>query len=316
MTLGPMTALMITQLNNSNMAMQRSQAGTRLGNLSPAGFEFFVDENAGDDDNDGSAWGSAFASLTFALAASTTAIGSEAFGWTARNKIYVKGDALTEDLVLLAPKTDVIGVGSADRFPYARLIGNHVPTGATCSFGTRFYNFMFKTPAAGGDMWTLDDDNAWLEFGGCRFSADSTTASTGAIVTAASTHLRIHNNTFLGKFSDSVIEIGTGDARGLDIGGNYIEGSSDGIELGSGATDSAGATEQLMNIYSNRIISTTIGINDASGLAYINENRVYTDNAKGSVGAGAIVGSVDRGQDNRITTSDANNVIWPAEGAL
>ena len=314
--MAPLTSTMITQLNNSNAAMQRAQAGTLLGRLDPAGYVFYVDGNFGLDTNDGLSWGTPFKTLTVALAASATAIASGAFGWAARNTIYCKADTFTEDLVLLAPKTDVIGVGSYDQWAQCGLIGNHVPTGTTASYGTRFYNFYMRAPAAGGDIWTLDSTCSSFGLFGCVIDSQSSVAATAGIVTAASPYLHLGNNEFRGKFSDSTIEIGTGDARGLRIVDNYIESAGDGIELLSGTTDSAGATEQYMEISGNKIISATIGINDASSLAYIEGNRVFTANAKGLNGAGAIVGSLARGQANRITASDANNAEWPALGAL
>lgn len=315
--MAPLTSLMIEQLNNSNMAHQRAQVGTLLGRLGPAGYVFYVDGNFGDDDdNDGLSWGSPFKTLTVGLAASTVAISSGAFGWAARNVIYAKGDSFEEDLDLLAPKTDVIAVGSVDQYAQCGLIGNHIPTGATASFGTRFYNFYMKAPTGGGDIWTLDSFVASLGLYGCTFDAQSTSIATAAIVTVASQNLEVAHNQFLGKFSDAVIEIGTGNARGLKITDNYLEGAEEGIELKSGVVDDTGTTERYMRIDRNRIITVDTCINDASGLAYLEGNRVFTDNAKGSGGDGAIVGSVDRGQNNRITANNANNVEWPALGSL
>lgn len=277
---------------------------------------FFVDSNAGVDKGDGRDEQSPWKSLNYGLARSNADIAASPFGWTARNRIYVKSDDLAEDLVLLAQKTDVIGMGHFDRYPFALLIGNHVPTGASASYGTRFFNMMFRAAAAGGDIFTLDSYAAWLQFLSCRFDSQSAVAATAAIVAVAATHLRILANDFIGKFTDSVIEIGTGNARGLRIEDNYIEGADNGIELKSDATDGSGASEELIQIARNKIVTVEIGINDVSGLAYLTDNNVFTDNAKGSNGAGAIVGALDRGQGNRITTSDANNVEWPALGAL
>jgi hypothetical protein len=312
----PLTATMISQLNRSNAAMQRASVGTLLGRLSPAGYVFYVDGNFGDDGNNGASWGSPFKTLAYGLAASTTAIASGAFGWAARNVIYCKADSFVEDLVLLAPKTDVIGCGSLDRFPYCGLVGNHVPTGVTASYGTRFFNFMFAAPAAGGDIWTLDTYNAWLEFNACRFSAQSTTAATGAVVATAASHLRLVNNSFMGRFSDAVIELGTGDARGTLISGNHIEGANQGIHLNSGTTDSAGATEEYIYIENNTISTATEGIYDEADIARINNNTVSTLQAKGAGGAGAIVGNEYFSGGNKISASNLANADWPALGTL
>lgn len=313
----PLTARMIRELNNSNMAHQRAQIGTLLGRLTPAGYVFYVDgnDNAGDDDNDGSSWGSAFQTLSVALAASHAAISSAPFGWSARNIIYAKADAFEEDLELLAAKTDVIGVGSWDRYPYAGLIGNHVPTGATASFGTRFYNFMFKAPAAGGDMWTLDTYNAWLAFHGCRFAADSTIAATGGIVADDANHLQIVDSIFTGRFSDAAVEL-DGDARGTLIARNRIEGANQGIHLNSGTGDSAGASEQNIYIEGNIISTATECIDDEADIARIMNNNAVTAQSKGSSGAGVIVGNEFLSSGNKISASDLANADWPALGSL
>jgi hypothetical protein len=319
-----LTSLQITQLNNMNAASQRAGLGTILSHGEPAGTVFYVDQNAGNDsNNNGLSWGSPFKTLSVALAASAANIAASSFGWSSRNVIYAKadpaaGDTFIENLVLLAPKTDVVGVGSWDRYPFCGLRGNHVPTGATASYGTRFFNFKFMGPiATGGDIWTLDAYSAWLEFNNCLFSAQSTTAATGAIVTAAASHLRIIDSQFMGKFSDSVIEIGAGDARGTLIKGNHIEGANVGIELAGGATDSSGATEEYIYIQDNTIVSVTESILDSSSLAYITGNRCFSGNNKGTTGFGVIAGALARGQDNRITSADPGyNMVWPAQGSL
>lgn len=281
---------------------------------------FHVDGNAGNDGQDGFGWPTAFKTLTFALAASQADISSGAPGWAARNVILAKADAFDEDLVLLAQKTDVIGLGHWDQFQGAGLIGNHIPTGtANSAFGTRFFNFYFRANPGGGDIWTLDSTVASLGFYGCTFDSQSTTPATAAIVTVASPFLQIWDNEFRGKFSDSTIEIGTGSARGLRIVGNYVEGETDGIELLSGVTDEvSGApnSEQYMLIKDNVVISVDIGVNDASGLAYVIDNRVVTENAKGAAGAGAIVAGAKRMLGNKISASDVANADVPALGAL
>ena len=283
---------------------------------SGGGNEFFVDGNFGDDTWAGTSFERPFKTLAVALAASHADIAAGSKGWAARNRIYCKGDALDEDLVLLAQKTDVIGVGSYDRFPYCALVGNHVPTGVTCSNGTRFFNFMFMANSTGGDIFTLDTNNAWLEFNGCRFSAQSTTAATGAIVATATSHLRVLNSTFMGRFSDAVIEFGAGDARGSLIKGNHIEGANAGIEFAGGTTDSAGVTEEYIYVEDNIISTATECINDAASIVRINNNVCSTLQAKGAAGAGAIVGQEFLSGGNKISASDLANADWPALGTL
>ena len=277
---------------------------------------YYCDGNAGLDANSGiGGWENSFKTLAVALAASHADIALNKFGWAARNVIYCRGDTFTEDLVLWGQKTDIIGLGSFNHNQMPGLVGNHVPI-TNNAFGLRFYNFFFQAPAGGGDIFILGATSHGVQFRGCKFSADSTTAATAAIVSTGAAFVEIHNCKFTGKFSDAAVEFGNGDTRGMRFVGNHVEGANDGLHLNSGVLDGSTGEEEYILVTNNDIVTATIGINDASSLAYINDNRVYTDNAKGSNGAGAIVGALDRGQDNRITTSDANNVIWPAQGAL
>jgi hypothetical protein len=274
---------------------------------------FYVEGNAGLDTNDGKSWDTAFKTLTVALAASHADIAADSRGWAARNAILCKGDALDEDLVLLAQKTDVIGCGSWNARSKCGLVGNHVPTGATASYGTRFFNFFFMANAAGGDIWTLDPYMNSLEFHNCTFYAGSTTAATGAIINAGVDLLGVYNCEFVGRFSDAVIEFGTGDGfRGARIIGNYIEGANQGIHLNSGTTASSGAS--LINgvIAGNVINTATECIYDEADIAMIIGNMCVTAQAEGSVGDGGIVGEENVSMDNKLSCSDGANFDWPA----
>ena len=276
-----------------------------------AGTNFYVDGNAGDDTEDGLSWGTAFKTLAVGLAVSHANIALNAWGWAARNRIYCKGDALTEDLVLLAQKTDIIGVGSYNQWFGCGLIGNHVPISST-GIGVRFYNMYFRAPAGGGDIFTLNSTQRGIEFHNCFFDATNTANASAAIVTAAVWFLKVMDCHFVGAFSDSVIEIGAGNAQGLEILRNYIESADNGIELSASATSSP----NKMMIAENKIVSTEIGVNDLSGLAYIVNNRVVTLNAKGTAGAGAIVGGAYRMLGNLFSASNVANCIQPANGAI
>ena len=120
--------------------------GMAMANVALAGAKtiYYVDGNFGSDNQGGTGgWYNAKQTLSAALAASHADIASGAEGWAARNVILCKGDALDEDLVLLAQKTDVIGLGSYNANQKCGLIGNHVPT-TNDAYGTRFYNFWFQ----------------------------------------------------------------------------------------------------------------------------------------------------------------------------
>lgn len=280
-----------------------------------AGERYYVDLNAGDDDNGGTCWEDAYKTLAVALAASHANIAAAAFGWTARNKIYVKADQTSdaegEDLTALAQKTDIIGVGSVDHLFGARIIGNHV-IGATNYMGCRFINMIFKCPAAGGDMFTIPTTLSGLSFLGCTFDAQSTAAAGGAIIATASESLTIQGCTFMGQFSDAVIEIGTGASNSLLIADNIIEGANNGVEIGAGATCAARAGRVLRNV----INTTAICITDSSGKFYVHDNRCVTGNATGAAGAGGIVAGATMMMGNKLCGSDNVNCDVPALGTL
>jgi hypothetical protein len=276
------------------------------------GTVYYVDGNAGVDTNDGFSWETAFKTIAVALAASHADIAAGAAGWASRNIILVKGDALTENLVLLAQKTDVIGVGSMDWRSKAQLLGNHVIPNTAETHGCRFFNMEFKSPIAGGDIFTITDQHG-IEFIGCDFLGNSTTAATAACVATACVDLKFKGCRFFGAFSDAVIEIGAGQADDFTVEDCFIQGANMGIDISVSATYAA----NKCGIIKNNIISSTLAcINDALGTTFVINNRLRTAAAKGSAMAGCIVCGITYAQDNRCTTSDANNVIYPAEGSI
>ena len=276
-----------------------------------AGSVFFVDGNAGSDTNGGSSWEDAFKTLSVALAACHADVASKAFGWTARNVIYLKDDEVAEDLTKLADKTDVVGVGSYDRWSKPRIIGNHVIAGTY--MGTRFINCHFKSPATGGDIMTLPATCSGISFLDCTFDGYSSTKATGGIVATTPPSLTIQGCKFFGEYSDAVIEIaGTGEAADLLIADNFIRGAQQGIDIKSTIT----SAQFPGYIVRNYISAATECINEASGKIYVHDNRCVTAQAKGTAGAGAIVAGAKMMLDNRISASDVANAIVPATGTL
>lgn len=276
-----------------------------------AGEVFYVDGNAGSDTNNGKSWDAPFASLSVALAASHADIASKAFGWTARNIIYLKDDEVEEDLVKLADKTDVIGVGSYDRWSKPRILGNHVIVGTY--LGTRFINCHFKSPAAGGDIMTLPTTCSGISFIGCTFDGYSSTKATGAIVATTPASLTIQECKFFGDYTDAVIEIaGTGEAADLLIADNFIQGKNQGIDVKSTIT----STQFPGWIVRNYITTTTECINEASGKIYVHDNRCVTAANKGTAGAGAIVAGAKMMLQNYAACGDATGLIIPANASL
>lgn len=272
---------------------------------------YYVDGNCGNDGNTGTGgWDNAYKTLAVALAASHADIASGAFGWAARNVIFARGDTFTEDLVLLADKTDVIGVGSYDARPGPGLVGNHVPVGAF--IGCRFINWFFRSPAAGGDIWTIPTTCGGLAFLGCDFDGASTTKATGAIITTSLERFTVKDCTFVGAFSDAVIELGGTEHNSLMICDNVIQGANVGIEAKSTVT----TTIRDGFILRNTISTTLEGILESSSKLYVHDNRVVTLAAKGTAGAGAIVAGAKMMLGNKVSCSDVANADVPALGTL
>ncbi len=273
---------------------------------------YYVDGNAGLDANNGLSWSKAFKTLAKAMAVSHAYIASGATGWAARNRIFVKADATTENLVLFAQKTDVIGVGSMDWRSKASIVGNHVIPNTAETHGCRFINMEFVSPAAGGDIITMTDQHG-IAFINCDFRGNSTTAATAAIVATACVDLQVIGCNFTGPFSDAVIELGAGQADGFTVVDSYIQGANVGIDIPATVTYAA----NKCGLIKNNVISTTLEcIKDALGTTFVLNNRMRTAAAKGEAMAGCVVCGITYAQDNRCTTSDANNVVYPAQGSI
>lgn len=282
--------------------------------LGSIGDVFFVDVNAGADTNDGKSWEYAYKTLAAAIVASNASIASGASGWANRNRIYYKGDnaeATAETLITLANKCDIIGVGSYDAKPYPVLIGNHV-IGAGAYMGCRFVNMGFRSPAAGGDIFTVPATTSGLAFIGCYFDGASTIKAAGAIIATAIERFSIVGCQFVGAFSDAVIELAGTEFNSLMITDNIIQGGEQGIDVKSTVTTSIRSGYILRN-YINCVNE---GINEASGKLYVHDNRVVTAAAKGTAGAGAIVAGAKMMLNNYISCSDVANAVVPAHGAL
>lgn len=278
---------------------------------------YYVDSNAGVDTNDGLSPTTAVKKLSVALALSHASIAATSLGWAARNRIFFKGDqtktADGEDLTKLAQKTDIIGIGSTDWKTKPQLVGKHVIPNTVSYMGCRFINVMFKgTILSGGDTFTLTGQHG-IEFIDCEFMADTTTAATAAIISTAGVGLKIRGCTFRGGYTDAVIELGAGQADGLLIEDCFILGANMGIDIASTVTYATGKNGLIQN---NVIGTTDACINDALKTTYIINNRLRTAAAKGTAMAGCIVCGITYAQDNRCTTSDENNVVYPAQGTI
>jgi len=288
-----------------------------LAGINSIGVDYYVDCNNGNDANDGLSWDTAFKKLSVALAASHANIALGKFGWASRNRIFFKGDQTAtadgEDLTKLAQKTDIIGVGTTDWKAKPQLVGNIAVGNTVAYMGCRFFNVMFKGPiASGGDIIILTGQHG-IGFFGCEFMGDSTIAATSAILATACVTLQIENCLFKGAFSDAVIELGAGQADGLRIVNNIIEGADMGIDVGA-----ATFVASKFGLIKDNVISSTLAcINDASNKIYVINNRGMTlATSGGATIAGAVVCNIKLAQDNRFTTSNKNNMVYPAQEAL
>ena len=289
------------------------------GNLASSGYykTYYVDGNAGLDTNDGLSWTSAKKTLAAAMVLSHASIAAASAGYAARNRIFFKADQTGasegETLTKFAQKTDVIGVGSTDWRSKARLQGNHVIPNTISYMGCRFINVEFGGPTAtGGDIITMTSQHG-IQFIGCSFRGNSTTAATAAIIATACVDLKIIDCDFTGAFSDAVIELGAGQADGLVIQNCFIQGANEGVDIPATVTYAA----NKCGIIKDCVISSTLQcIKDALGTTFIINNRLRTAANKGVAMVGAILCGLSYAQDNRITTGDANNVVYPAQATI
>jgi hypothetical protein len=203
-----------------------------------SGNDYYVDGNK-TVTGDGTGWDSPYKTLAEAITASNTAMALASNRmWARRNRIFVVGDALSENLTAFPTKCDVIGCGSYDGFSKAGLSGRHVP--ATEAYGTRWYNMHFKAVAHASAIMTLAgaSSNSGIEFHGCTFDGTLGTVTSGILATAMP-FLVVKNCDFRGAFATSFISFGTGEAGRAVIENNNMTGSlGKGIVLASGTTAS------------------------------------------------------------------------------
>jgi hypothetical protein len=265
------------------------------------GKTYFVSDNYGSDNNDGSSWVKAFKTLAVAFAASHANISANKYGWDARNTIFVSGSCFNEDLVVFPQKTDVIGVGSNDAFHMAGIVGNHVPVNT--NYGCAFYNIRFLTEEA-GVIVTLGSTNSGVEFHGCLFDATGTGhVATIGIQATASPYLKVQDCTFQGAFSTSFITFGAGQAAGTVIERNVmLDGADNGIVI-VGTTTAA-----YMGLIRDNLISCadiTIDTTATSLFVVVNNQLISLE----AVGASSYVIDLTYASNNMLTGNDVSVVI-------
>lgn len=279
--------------------MEPFSAGTKGG----APSIFYVDGNVVSSGN-GLSWLSAVKTLTEGLAmahAYMSTSGNRA--WAHRATVYCCGDTLAENLVILAEKTDIIGVGSNSGFKKCPLYGNHVPVTTNC-WGTRWYNMDFGS-ATQGILWTLTSISGGIEFNGCQFQSRGP-AHTIAVKATAIGFLTIQDCDFAAApadFSTVGIEILAGDAADTIIRNNLIVGAI-GVRINASTTATAG------HIWINNNVIRTSGetITDNSSLAIVTNNQLITAANTGTTTAG-YTGNLALWANNLLTGSTKTDQI-------
>ena len=228
----------------------------------------YVDGNVVSSGN-GLGWLSAFKTLTEGLAAAHAYMSTSGNrAWAHRATVYCCGDTLTEDLVILAEKSDVIGVGTNSGFDKCGVTGNHVPVTTNC-WACRFYNLHFRATTA-GIIWDLTAPSHGIKFINCEFAGRSA-SHTHAIRATVVQMMEIIGCKWLtstGNFTTAAIAIGAGNAYGLNIKDNRIVGKT-GIVINSATTAVGGG----LYIDHNVIKANNLTIDDDSDLAVCTDNR-------------------------------------------
>ena len=218
-------------------------AGAGTLGLKSGGTVYYVDGNKSTAGTGTGGWDNAFNTLSAAMAASHANIAvSSRRAWATRNTIYVRADAITEDIVILAQKTDIIGVGSDDAFEKALIIGTWIIPDTVNYQGCHIYNMKFYDDGAGGALMDIDTQSG-LEFHGCVFNANAT--DTIGLQVEECHNLKVIGCEFSdqgtnGGFTASAIKVvnDTDAVWNYRITGNYVR--SDDIGLDFDETDSEG----------------------------------------------------------------------------
>lgn len=245
-----------------------TETGTEL-DFIKQGEVYFVECNAGNDDYDGHDWEHAFKTLGQAIKVSNASISNSPVGygrgWAARNKIYIKGDACDEDLSTGPQKCDVIGVGSCDAQPMARILGTQAFTSLG---GCRFFNIEFWDDGASYNLTFTTCDG--IEFHNCKFTCKSNSLGAIRFLGATGSEIVIEDCIFRpdadgNPFDTAAISLEQTTCNGCVIRNNVIEGDV-GINID--------CTNVRQAYVDRNTIVAVVGkaIDDASSKFYITNN--------------------------------------------
>lgn len=243
---------------------------------------YFVDGNRSDDSGDGTTWETAFQYLATGLAASHDYISAAANrAWASRNRIYVIGDAITENLTKFSEKTDIIGVGSTNQHPRTRIIGTHVLEAITADtyHGCVWHNIEFYG-TGGGIIMDIPADQNGQSFHNCVFSAFA--AATIGIRAVESHDMNIVNcrfgpNTSGVGFSTAAIQINAGSVTNFLLQDCRIKTAGIGLDFNP-------TSGQAINCWAtaNDIYATGQTIDDESTNLFVTNNNLISAASEGT----------------------------------
>lgn len=271
--------------------------GSIMGGNPTGAADYFVDGNV-------SATGSGsiadpFSTIAEAIAASNTSIALSANRWWARrNRIFVIGDDLDEDLATLPQKCDVIGVGCDDTIAGPVVLGHHSFTiGSGLGMGCRFINMGWKNDAANALFVFPAGANGLQFLGGIMYPATGNSTIALQMTDLADIvidGLEIAYNIGGGIFAEGIKILGTvshkNKIRNCDI---Y---ATEGIHVAAGDACTGGVIDRC-NIY-----ATVLTINDESNLFRVTNNTLITAADANTITA-AIICNADLACGNIITHS-------------
>lgn len=267
-------------INQEGLGLMRSQLDA-LYSPEVSGQIYFVDGNRNDDSGDGTTWATAYKYLATGLAASHAQISAAANrAWAKRNRIYVVGDAITEDLTKFAEKTDIIGVGTTNQHPRTRITGTHVleATSEDTYHGCVWHNIEFYGQD-GGIIVDIPADQNGQSFMNCVFSA---VASATIGIRAVQSHdmnivgCRFDPNTSGVGFSTAAIQINAGSVTNFLLQDCRVSSGAIGLDFNP-------TTTQAVNCLAidNYFHTVGMGIDSESDTAFVSlavvGNRMITD---------------------------------------
>lgn len=256
-----------------------------------------------------------FATIAQAITASNVSIGLAANRWWARrNRIFVCGDGIDENLTVLPEKCDIIGCGS-DLFPFPRVIGNHAF--AVAKVGVRFIGMGFFTDAT-GDLMSFPASCHGLQILDCFMHPGTT--STKALEITSSAHVRIIGNEITVGSGAMAVIFGVGiSIEGTVCHDTVIADNKITATVGVHVVEAAAAAMGSV-INNNNIRAVGFTINEASDDFRVTNNTLISDASDDGSGTGggalAINCNVQLACGNRLTSSDHLNAPFPIQGTL